>query len=176
MRAGALEFTSFNSISIISRGVTAFLFGILLVGSSAGGAIASGSEPVKKVDPLLQEDRVHKLSIFSYMQPLERDGRSVPIMVTLNIIGTKGLQTFCEYRPMIFEAVLNIITDEQVSAGDRRAVLADMKGQMLEAVNYSLPDAPVSSIDVRAGRSATEFGRDIVRTNRVCRKLDQLIR
>lgn len=148
----------------------------MLVGGPAADAIASNTEPVKKIDPLLEEDRVHKLAIFSYMQPLERGGRPVPILVTQNIKGPEGLRTFCEYRPMIFEAVLQVITDDEVSTGDRNAVLADMKIQMLEAVNYSLPGEPISSIDARAGRSASEFGKDIHQTNLVCRKLDGLVR
>jgi hypothetical protein len=176
MRAGALDLTYFKRFCVFNRGVAAFLLGILLLGGPAVDAIAANSEPVKKIDPLLEEDRVHRLSIFSYMQPLKRGGRSVPIRVTLKIIGPKGLYAFCEYRPRIFEAVLNVITEDRVTTEDRKTILNDMKVQMLDAVNYSLPGAPVSGIDARAGRSASEFGQEIVQTNRICKKLDALVR
>jgi len=172
MRVHALKPTYFKRFFIGYRGVAAFLLGTMLVCGAAAKAVASGSEPVKKIDPLLEEDRVHKLSIFSYMQPLERRGRPVPILVTLNIKGPQGLRTFCEYRPKILEAVLTIITDDQVMAGDRKALVKDLNDHMLEAVNYALPGAPVSGIAARAGRSASEFGMDIVHTNKICKKLD----
>ncbi len=154
------------------RRPAAFLTGLIIIGGAAIDAFAADAEPAKKIDPLLEEDRVHKLSIFSYMQPLKRGQDSVPVLVTLNIKGPKGLRTFCEFRPRIFEDVLRIVTDDQVVTGGRQAVLEDMKVQMLEAVNHSLPDAPVSSIDAKAGRSASEFGKEIVQTNGICKKLD----
>ena len=67
----------------------------------------------------------------------------MPILVTLNIRGPEGLFTFCEYRPKIFEAVLNIVTDDQVATGARKVVLKDMEPQIMEAVNYSLTGEPV---------------------------------
>ena len=90
---------------------------------------------------------------------------------TRNIRGPEGLFTFCEYRPKIFEAVLNIVTDDQVATGARKVVLKDMEPQLLEAVNYSLPGEPVSSIDASVGRSVSEFGKEIGHTNRIYHKL-----
>jgi hypothetical protein len=176
MRADARNLTFFKHFVSSGRDVAVFLFGMMLLGSAAQSVNAADSEPVKKIDPLLEEDRVHKLSVFSYMQPLQRGGRAAPVLVTLSIVGPEGLRTFCEYRPMIHEAILNVVTDDQVSTGDRQAVLEDMKVQMLEEVNYSLPGEPISSVDARAGRSASEFGQDIVHTNMICKKLDQLER
>ena len=156
--------------------IASFLIGLNFINGAATSSIATDGESEKKIDPILEEDRVHKLSIFSYMQPPKRRGRSIPILVTLNIIGPKGLRTFCEYRPMIFEAVLNVTTDQQASTGDSGSLLADMEAQILEEVNYSLPGEPISSVDTRSGRSASEFGQDIVQTNGICRKLDALVR
>ena len=158
------------------RHLACIFISLMLIGGLSAKVTAAEGEPVKKIDPLLEEDRVHKLSVFSYMQPMRRGGRSVPVLVTLNIKGPKGLETFCEYKPMIFEAVLNVITDDHVSTGNRDALLEDMKVEMLEAVNYSLPGQPISSIDARTGRSASEFGRDVSQTIGICRKLDALIR
>jgi hypothetical protein len=150
--------------------------GALLVCSLSVKIAAAEGEPVKKIDPLLEEDRVHKLSIFSYMQPLQKGGRAVPVLITLNIKGPEGLGTFCEYRPMIFEAALQIITDDHVATSERQTLIRDLEEQILESVNYSLPGTPVSRVNVRAGRSASEFGQDIIQTNLICRKLDGMVR
>jgi hypothetical protein len=163
---------SFNRM----KDVISFLSGLVLIGGASTAALAADSEPVKKIPPLLEEDRIHKLAIFSYMRPPRGRGRSIPILVTLNIRGPEGLQTFCEYRPMIFEAVLIVTTEEPVSTGDRKSLLADMKSHILEAVNYSLPGEPISSVEARAGRSTSEFSQDIVQTRGVCRQLDALIK
>jgi len=161
---------------VLAKHIASFLIGFILIGGAVTNAFAADDEPVKKIDPLLEEDRVHKLSIFSYMQPPKGRGRSIPILVTLNIIGPKGLRTFCEFRPMIFEAVLNVTTDQYTSTGDSRTMLEDMTAQILEEVNYSLPGEPISSVEARTGRSASEFGKNIAQTNGICRKLDALER
>jgi len=46
-----------------------------------------------------------------------------------------------------------------------------MEPQLLEAVNYSLPGEPVSSIDASVGQSVSEFGKEIGHANRICHKL-----
>ena len=182
MRADAHKSIIFIQFVRRSRGIAAFLLGMMLTGSAAVDAVASNSEPVKKIDPLLEENRIHRLSIFSYMPHLTRGRfsnrrkRYVPILITLKITGPKGLHAFCEFRPMINEAVLNVVTDEQIATEQRPADLQDMKDQILEAVNYSLPGAPVSSLDARAGRSPSEFGKDIHQTNVVCKKLNSLVK
>ena len=188
MRARASERLFIKHFVNRSRGIAAFLLGMMLMGSAAVDAVASSSEPVKKIDPLLEEDRIHRLSIFSYMPPLtrgrflKRRKRYIPILITLNITGPKGLHAFCEFRPRINEAVLNVVTDdngatdELISTEQRPADLQDMKDQILKAVNFSLPGAPVSSLDARAGRSPADFGKDMHETNVVCKKLDKLVK
>ena len=182
MLAVAQKLTIFIQFFGRNRGLAAFLLGMMLVGSAAYDAVASSSEPVKKIDPLLEEDRIHSLSVFSYMPPITRGRfsnrrkRSIPILITLKIMGPKGLLAFCEFRPMINEAILNVVTDEPVTTEKRPTDLQDMKGQILEAVNHSLAGAPVSSLDARVGRSPSEFSQEMHQTNIACKKLDGLVK
>ena len=176
------ETSAICRISSEMKRISAFLMGIFLVFGIAADTFAADSDPVRKIDPLLERDRAHDLSIFSYMRPAERRLRSVPVLVTLNIVGPEGLKIFCEYRPRISEAVLNVLSDEHASFDDegsiieRKTDLANRKKQMLQAVNYVLPGQPVSGLDVMAGRRAAQFGPEIAWTNKTCRKLDSLVR
>lgn len=164
-----------GSLSLISGGHRFFtaVFSALMLGCIlAANAAAEDAKPAKKIDPLLLEDTIHKLSVASFLQSFSRGGRSVPILVTLSIKGPKGLQSFCELRPRISEAVLNVVTDDQVIGVNRKNRMSDVRAHLLDAVNEALPDAPVSSIDTKTGRSPSEFGKEMIHTSRTCKKLD----
>ena len=172
-RAAALNPLIKAWFHMIFRGSCAALIGSMLVAGSTIGAIAAeGEPPKKKIDPLLDENTVHKLSVFSYMQPLERNMESQPILVTLSIKGPKGLSAFCEFRPTVHEAVLNIVTSDQLAVENGKIAVNSIQAQILEAVNEALPGEPVSSVGTRLGRAASDFGKDIVQTRRICIKLD----
>lgn len=175
MRADVPVPTIFRHVAAGIRVLTAVMAGSMLLGSAAVDAVASGGE-AKKIDPLLEEHRVHALSVFSYLQPSEPGSHSVPLLITLRIEGPEGLRTFCEYRPKVLEAVLNVITEDQLSTEGGHHDLRHMKDQMLEELNYALPGEPVSRLDARTARTASEFGGEIAHTDRVCKKLDTLAR
>jgi hypothetical protein len=176
MRADTPILTIFIHVAAARRVLAAAMAGLILLGGAAVDAVASEGAANRKVDPLLEEHRVHALSVFSYLQPSEPGSRSVPLLITLRIEGPEGLRTFCEYRPKVFEAVLNVITEDQLSTGGGQHDLRHMKDQMLEELNYALPGEPVSRLDARTARTASEFGGEIAHTDRVCKKLDTLAR
>ena len=82
------------------RRIAFFLTGLILMGSVAIDANGSDADPARKIDPLLEEDRVHKLSIYSFLPPFKRGRfskkrrRSVPILEPLTSGGQRVFLPF----------------------------------------------------------------------------------
>ena len=101
---------------------------------------------------------------------------SVLLASTLKFRGTLTVQARSDAQiPLIMAECSSALEVRAIARGAQEAV-AEEFNELLEAVNYSLPGQPISSIDARTGRSASEFGRDVSQTIGICRKLDALIR
>lgn len=149
------------------------LFGMLTllfaVASLSAGAFAE-APPAKKKAPIFDENRTHKVSVFSFMQSLSGRGASYPVLVTLNVKGPKALTEFCDNQPRVNEAVLGVLSRDR-AATDRNAALRSIKAPLRKAVNGVLPGKPVRKVSTRTGRSPAEFGPDLVKTKKACKAI-----
>lgn len=153
-----------TTVRLFLRRIPAFIFMIGL--TAAGIAEAAGS----KKDPIFDEDRIHKVSVFSFMQSLSRGGKSYPVLVTLNVRGPKNLTTFCDNQPKVNEAVLGVLSQDRGKA-NKKAVLRAIKMPLRKAVNRVLTGKPVRKVVTRAGRTPAEFGPDLMKTKRACKAI-----
>lgn len=135
---------------------------MVLAGFAAGAAAA------KKTDPIFDENRIHKVSVFSYMQSMSGRGPSRPVLVTFNVKGPQALVEFCDNQPSVNEAVLDVLSRDRGRAG-KKAVLKSVKSPLKKAVNKVLTGKPVRKVHTRTGRTPADFGPDLIKTKRACK-------
>jgi hypothetical protein len=135
----------------------------------AGTAAAAGSEPQARKNPMLDENRRHDLSVFSFMSSPRGQ---TPVLITLNVKGPKALTSFCEFQPKVDEAVLGVMMQAPSDQRDEKKALAAIQGPLRQAINEVLPGKPVRKVLTRSGRTASEFGPDLLRTKDACKAVD----
>ena len=149
-----------------------------LAGSFAGMAMLFGlvagahaeTTPTKKKDPIFDENRIHKLSVFSYMQSMGGRGPSQPVLVTMRVKGPKALASFCDNQPKVNEAVLDVLSQDRGKSG-KKAALKSIKSPLRKAVNRVLKGKPVRKVLARTGRTPVEFGPDLMKTKKACKAI-----
>jgi hypothetical protein len=169
-RGEASRFQDFLSIRRPIAGLLAGLAvscGIAL--SLAGNAAAADSEPKARKNPMLDEDRRHDLSVYSFMNELGDRRGETPVLVTLNVTGPRALTSFCEFQPRVNEAVLGVMMQGAPVRGDEKKMLAAIESPLKLAINDVLPGKPVRKVVTRSARNASEFGPDLLRTEKACK-------
>ncbi len=96
----------FLSLCRLLVGLLAMLAISCAVALTLIGSAEASDAPKARPNPMLEEDRVHDLSVFSFMSSPRGQA---PVLITLNVKGPKALTSFCEFEPKVNEAVLNVM-------------------------------------------------------------------
>ena len=147
------------------------VFSGLALGMSDGAAAAE-SAPKARKNPMLDENRRHDLSVFSFMNDLGNRRDQAPVLVTLKVKGPKALTSFCEFLPKVNEAVLSVMMQGPPVRGDEKKILAAIEAPLKKAVNDVLPGHPVRRVVTRSAMSVSEFGPDLLKTKNACKAID----
>lgn len=162
--------TSFlNSVAVGIRAFVGTVVGVVVLCGFVT-SVAAEAPPPKKKDPIFDENRIHKISVFSYMQSRGGSGPSRPVLVTLKVKGPEALVKFCDNQPSVSEAVLDVLSRDRGKVA-KKAALKSVKSPLRKAINRVLKGKPVRKVDARAGRSPAEFGPDLMKTKRACRAI-----
>ena len=169
MEKRALSLFSFVPIFV---GVRAFIVLSLSAVVSVVFAASAAAEtpPPKKKDAIFDENKIHQVSVFSYMQTMGGRGPSQPVLVTLNVKGPEALAEFCDNQSSVNEAVLQILSRDRGRAG-KKAVLKSVKKPLQKAVNRVLAGKPVKKIETRSARTPAEFSREMTHTRKACKAI-----
>ncbi|NKB22210.1 MAG: hypothetical protein GKS01_17120 [Alphaproteobacteria bacterium] len=117
-----------------------------------------------------QANRVHQLSVFSYVNPVRGrvHGRRYPVLITLNVKGTEALSRFCLQKPVIGEAVLKVFGWGPSPDLRDKKVLARQKKSLHDAFDDVFPTKTLKTVSLKMGRSASEFGKQLQSTKEAC--------
>lgn len=156
----------------VAAGIRAFagiVVGMTVLCGFAASAAAEAPPPKKK-DPIFDENRIHKISVFSYMQSMGGRGPSRPVLVTLKVKGPEALAKFCDNQPSVSEAVLDVLSRDRGKVA-KKAALKSVKSPLRRAINKVLKGKPIRKVNARAGRTPAEFGPDLMKTKRACKAI-----
>ena len=157
----------------IAKTLSAFIrvvFSVAAIGLLISAPVAAAEEPVsEKRKPEFDKDGLHHVSVSSHLYSLRFDRKQRPVLVTLTVEGAEALTIFCNNRPVVYEAVLEVLSDEyEVSDGDQ-SVLEAIKPPLQDALNSLLPGGLIQKINIQLASSASNIGREIIKTRMICR-------
>jgi hypothetical protein len=158
-------------------GIAEYLFTIIRVILSAAAIgllvlapVAAAEKPVAaKKKTKFDKDGVHHVSVSSHLYAFRIDRKPRPALVTLTVEGADALTEFCNSRPVVNAAVLEVLSDEYVVSGDDQSVLAVIKPLLQEALKSIFPEGLIKKINVQLASSMTTFGPEILKTRMTCR-------
>lgn len=116
-----------------------------------------------------EEDKIHALSVYSFIQSLRRRSWPRPVLVTVNVKGRAALEEFCYHQPRILEAVLRVVGWGKPRRGGTNAY----REPLLQAISKILPDATVQGLEIRIAWAVASFGPALLETRKICKALDE---
>jgi hypothetical protein len=155
------------------RNFAGLLIGLSLATVASGAVAGDDEEAAAKAKAAAEAaaKELHSISVFNFVQDWRGRGGAVPVLVTMKVQGGEALDIFCNNVPRVQARILQAVLNGTQRGAARRHGIGSLKTPLHREIARLFPEKSVRSLDMRIGRTPSEFAKDIQGTTDACRAL-----